>query len=146
MLSVLLAGAALAGCGSSSAGSTISIPPTTPTTLPSAANIPAFGTTPSVLPATAANARANAQGACSRFSVLFVRLAQLTVPASEAQQKLAPVQLFAAAAATGSPTQWSQLASDVNALMNVVNGPSWVTPSQAIIPQVASVNQDCQSA
>ena len=135
---------AIAACGSASSAPLVA-PPTVPTTMPTSATVPPLGFTPSVLPATAVNATANAQGACSRFSLLYIRLPQMTVSTSTAQQLLAPVQRFAAAAATGDPTQWGQLRADVDALVDYVATGAWQGTTQQInLAPVRTVELDCR--
>lgn len=140
----LLAVAALAGCGTSTA-SPVAAPPTTATTLPSGPTVPAFGAPASVLPATAADATANASGACSRFATLYVELAQAPVDGASAGQAASQAAAYAAAAAAGAPTQWGQLHQDLVALSDATATPAWSTsPHQLALPQVAAVYADCR--
>lgn len=125
---------------------TLVAPTTTATTMPPSPTVPPLGYTVSVLPATAANATANARGACSRYSLLYIRLPQATVTADAARRYLAPVQQFADAAAAGNPAQWGQLRADVDGLMGLVGTSAWRTSTGQInLPAVQAVYRDCLS-
>ena len=143
----LAAGAALvvAGCGSTPTTPS-ALPPTAPTTVPTSRTVPSFGLTPTVLPATAADATANARGACSRFSLFYIRLPGGPLTAPVAQRYLAPVQQFASAAATGNPAQWDQLRRAVESLVAYVGTGAWgAASSQIDLAPVSIVYTDCRS-
>lgn len=136
---------ALAGCGASTA-SPVPAPSTTATTItPPSPTVPSFGAPADVEPSTAANASANASGACAGFSVLYLQAAQTPVAASAATPQIAKVQRFAQAAATGAPAQWAQLSHDVDALVDAVASPQWAAvPNQDQLPAVQAVYADCR--
>lgn len=138
-------GAFAAGCGTSTA-SPVPLPPTTPSTItPPSPTVPSFGAPATVLPATAANAMANASGACSAFSALYVRAAGTSVATGDATPLAARAQQFADAAAAGAPGQWHQLAADVRALVAVIVAPAWESsPHQDDLPQIGAVLADCR--
>ncbi|MCU4184715.1 hypothetical protein K6U06_10115 [Acidiferrimicrobium sp. IK] len=142
----LVVGAALAVAGCGGPTTTLVAPTTTATTMAPSATVPPLGYTVSVLPATAANATANARGACSRFSLLYIRLPQATVATDAARGYLAPVQQFADAAGAGDPAQWGQLRADVDGLMGLVDTPAWRSSTAQInLPAVQAVYRDCRS-
>ena len=121
-------------------------PVTTSTVEAPSATVPSFGDTPAVLAATAANAEANASGACARFYPLYVALAQGPVPAAAVSRQLADVTSFAQAAAAGAPARWDALLTAVRALAASVASSSWSTAaSEAANPAVVAVAHDCLS-
>ena len=131
-------------CGGNGGASALRPPPTTAATIPSSPTVPPLGQTPKVLPAIPANATANADGACSRFWLLYIRLPQGPVSTATAHGFLGAAQQFAAAAATASPAQWGQLRADLDGLAALAETGTWQgTTSQITLPQVRAVYADC---
>jgi hypothetical protein len=145
LLAVAL-GAATTGCASSGASSLVSAPPTTASSAAPPVTVPPLGLTPAVLPATQANAEANARGACSRFDIVYIRLAQGVVPSARASAAVGAVTPFADAAGAGDGAQWGQLRTDVAGLAAATVAPTWTTGGpQAYLPAVRAVYDDCAS-
>ncbi|MGH9095176.1 MAG: hypothetical protein ACRDXE_08455 [Acidimicrobiales bacterium] len=141
-----LAGVGLAaGCGGGGSSAAVVAPSTTSTTEPLPQTVPAFGSPAAPLPATAANATSNAQGACSQFNRLYLQLAQGGVPRATAEPILTAAVAFADHASSAAPQAWRTLLADTQALADYVNSSSWVaTSSQITVPPVQTVYHDCR--
>lgn len=137
-------GVVASGCASSGTDNPVEAPITTAALPISSATVPPLGVTPAVLPATPGNAEANARGSCSRFAILYIRLAQGAVPAARALVSVDEVRPFADAAGSGDPGQWGQLRADVASLAAAIGAPSWTAGgAQANLPAVRAVYNDC---
>lgn len=144
LLFTIALGVAATGCGSAT-DSPLAVPATTTTVFPTSRTVPSFGAPTAVLEATAANAMANATGACTNFDFLYLEAAQAPVSAVQARKTLAMVTQFAEAAATGAPAQWAHLSNDVATVVNDVGTPAWdASTHQDDLAPVVALYTDCR--
>ncbi|MGH9059620.1 MAG: hypothetical protein ACRDZY_08930 [Acidimicrobiales bacterium] len=144
-LAVLACTGLVAGCGGGGSTAAVVAPSTTSTTEPLPQTVPAFGSPAAPLPATAANATSNAEGACSQFNRLYLQLAQGGVPRATAEPILTAAVAFADHASSAAPQAWRTLLTDTQALADYVHSPAWVaTTSQITVAPVQTVYHDCR--
>ncbi len=142
-LGILSHGAMAPGCGGSTTA--IVVPSTTTVADQAPATVPALGSPSVPLPPTAANALANAQGACSTYDRLYIQLDN-GASINAASSVLATSLQFATNAANGARASWAQLLHDTQALADFVTSPSWnPAASEIAAAPVTRLYEDCRS-